>query len=169
MIDARYPAGPPDFTDPIAGVRIWRVAPTLWWQMGGLLWSPAMREPWPTGEVYRAACRMDHAPGSAGCGCGVYSFYTPELAKGGSYWPTSDREIAGVIGASGEVDLSSVGMRSGSATIEAIFTAGAPDSELPLSRQEIADGYGAEVIDPEDFEEFCDRRALVREPLRFFE
>ena len=160
-MDARFPAGPPDYIHRVAGVRIWRIAPTLWWQLGGLLWSPAMKEPWTTGEEYHASCAADHEAGSASCTCGVYAFYTPKLAQAGGYWAAGDRLVAGVIGAAGDVDLASSGMRAGRATVEAIFTAGAADALLPLTRQEIADGYGAEVIDEDDYEEFCERRDLI--------
>jgi hypothetical protein len=166
-VDARFPSPAPDLIRPVAGVRVWRIAPTLWWQLGGLLWSPSMKEPWPTGEVYRASCRLDHEPGSEGCACGVYAYFSPELARRGDYWPKTNREIAGVIGAAGEVDLWSKGMRAGRATVEAIFTAGYPDEELPLSRQEIADAYPsadggtAEVIDEADYHAFCEERGFI--------
>lgn len=40
----------PDYINRVAGVRIWRVAPNLWAQLGGLLWAPGMKEPWASGD-----------------------------------------------------------------------------------------------------------------------
>jgi len=161
----------PDYINRVAGVRIWRVAPTLWAQLGGLLWAPGMKEPWPTGEEYYASCQghPDHTPPEAGCGCGVYAFYAPWLAESVGYWPGGasghpyDRVVAGVIGAADEVELCEFGLRASRATVEAIFTApaGARDDELPIPRAEIAEAYGAEVIEVQDFEEFAAARGLV--------
>jgi hypothetical protein len=161
----------PDYINRVAGVRIWRVAPNLWAQLGGLLWAPGMKEPWPSGsggpEEYYASCaHPDHAPPDAGCGCGVYAFYNAALAKEGGYWPgigggPYNRVLAGVIGAAGDVELHDHGMKAERATVEAIFTNGADDEELPIPRGEIAAAYGAAVIDAEDFEEFCAERGLV--------
>ncbi len=158
----------PDYINRIAGVRVWRVAPNLWAQLGGLLWAPGMKEPWPTGEEYDASCvHPDHTPPEPACGCGVYAFYSPALAKSGSYWPglgggPYNRVLAGVIGAAGDIELHDHGMKAERATVEAIFTAGADDEEeLAIPRGEIAAAYGAAVIDAEDFEEFCAERGLV--------
>ena len=160
--------GSPDYINRIAGVRIWRVAPNLWAQLGGLVWAPGMREPWPTGEEYVATCRYapDHTPPAEGCSCGIYAFLNPLLAAGGGYWPSPDdplfcRLVAGVIGAADEVVLHDHGLLAGRATVEAIFTVGAPDEDLPMPRQVIADAYGAKVIDVQDYEAFCADRGLV--------
>jgi hypothetical protein len=158
----------PDYISRVAAVRIWRVAPHLWAQLGGLLWAPAVQEPWPTGEEFYAKCttHLDSAPPRPGCGCGIYAFYTPKLAQPGGYWVDSsvgptNRLVAGVIGAAGEVELCEFGLRAERATVEAIFTVGAFDHEIPIPRQEIAAAYGAEVISADDYEEFCAERGLV--------
>ena len=158
----------PDYINRVAGVRIWRVAPNLWAQLGGLLWAPGMKEPWASGEEYHASCpgHPDHVPPDPGCCCGIYAFYNAALAKEGGYWPgigggPYNRVAAGVVGAAGDVELHDHGMKAERATVEAIFTDGVPDEELPIPRQEIASAYGAEVVDSADFEEFCDARALV--------
>lgn len=149
------------------------MAPNLWAQLGGLLWAPGMREPWPSfargaGEEYEASCQLnpDHTPPAEGCTCGIYSFYNPTLGKTGGYWPEPqdrlfNRVVAGVIGAAGEVVLHEDGLLAARATVEAIFTDGADDEELPMPRRVIADAYGADVIDSEDFAEFCAARGLI--------
>lgn len=176
--------GAPDYVSCAAGVRIWRVAPNLLAQLGGLLWAPNVKEPWPTGEECMAGCSVspDHAPPHEECTCGIYAFYSPELAKEGGYWPKAgaplfNRLVAGVIGAAGEIVLHESGLLAARATVEAIFTDGAPDVELPLthqieggriteskrrmSREVIADAYGVPVIDSRDYEAFCAKRGLI--------
>jgi hypothetical protein len=44
--------------------------------------------------------------------------------------------------------------------VEAIFTAGAPDEDLPIPRQVIAEAYGAALINSEDYKAFCAKRGL---------
>jgi hypothetical protein len=159
----------PDYVNRAAGVRIWRVAPTLWAQLGGLLWAPNVKEPWPPGEEYIATCPgyPDHAPPAEGCSCGIYAFYTPDLAANGGYWPPEQRVslhnriVAGVVGAAGEIVLHESGLLAARVTVEAIFTAGAADEQLPMPRQVIADAYGAAVIDSTDYEAFCAERGLI--------
>jgi hypothetical protein len=158
----------PDYIARIAGVRIWRIAPNLWAQLGGLLWAPNVKEPWPTGEECVATCPgyPDHAPPAEGCSCGIYAFYNPALAAEGGYWPKEgghlfNRLVAGVVGAAGEAVLHDYGLLAERATVEAIFTDGAPDEDLPMPRQVIADAYGAELIDSADYETFCAERGLI--------
>jgi hypothetical protein len=160
--------GTPDYINRIAGVRTWLVAPNLWAQLGGLLWAPMMRDPWTTGEEYAATCtgHPDHTPPEDGCGCGIYAFLDPTLARRMGYWTErgagpSNRIVAGVIGAAGKVSLTDRGLLAACATVEAIFTDGAPDDELPIPRAEIAQAYGADVIDTADYEEFCAERGLI--------
>jgi len=163
------PAKTPDYINRAAGVRIWRVAPTLWAQLGGLLWAPGVKEPWPTGEKeYVASCpaNPDHTPPEDGCMCGLYAFYTPQLAKEGNYWPQPeaplyDRLVAGVVGVAGEVALHEHGMKANRASVEAIFTVGVDDAELPIPRAELAAAYGAELVDSREYEAFCERRGLI--------
>jgi len=159
----------PDYINRGAGVRIWRVAPTLWAQLGGLLWAPGMKEPWPTTEKeHVASCQAnpDHTPPAEGCDCGLYAFYNPRLAEEGGYWtyeasPLYNRVVAGVIGVAGDIELQEHGMKAERATIEAIFTTGADDDELPIPRAELAEAYGAEVKDSSDYEAFCAERGLI--------
>jgi hypothetical protein len=159
--------GAPDYVNRVAGVRIWRTAPTLWAQLGGLLWAPSMKEPWPTGEEYVAACPAvpDHTPPADGCSCGIYAFYNPELAALGGYWPEPsplyNRLLVGVIGAAGDVVLYDHGLLASRATVEAIFIDGAPDNELPIPRAEVAAAYDATLIYARDYEAFCVERGLV--------
>jgi hypothetical protein len=160
--------GTPDYIQPIAGVRIWRVAPNLLSQHMGLLWAPGMIEPWPTGKEVAARCagHPDHAPPDDYCGCGIYAFYNPVLAFEANYWPIEgdgfyNRLVAGVVGAAGEVIVAEYGWKAARATVEAIFFDGAPDDALPLPRDIIADAYGVPVIDTDDYEAFCEEAGLL--------
>jgi hypothetical protein len=165
----------PDYFQPVAGVRIWRVAPNLLSQYMGLLWGPGAREPWPTGKEHRARCGFDnvgtstnHEPPGKWCGCGLYAFYTPQLAEEGGYWPIPkdygqlyNRLVGGVLAGTGDIELHEWGFRAEKGRVAALFTTGAPDEELPLPREIIADAYGAELIAVEDYEDFCARRGFV--------
>lgn len=158
----------PDYIHRVAGVRSWRLAPNLLAQLGGLLWAPGMREPWPTGEEFVATCEADpdHEPPEEGCACGIYAFYNPALAQKGGYWPVPgyrlyNRLLSGVIGVAGGVLLHERGFTAGRATVEAIFTDGADDAELPIPRAEIAHAYGASLISSDEFAAFCQERGLI--------
>ncbi len=158
----------PDYFERIAGVRIWRVAPNLWAQLGGLLWAPALKEPWPTGEEFIAHCSTvpDHVPPADGCMCGIYAFNTPQAAITGGYWPHEQRPyfnriVAGVVGAAGEVVLQEHGYRAARVRVEAIFEVGVDDHELPIPRQEIASAYDVNLIHVDEYETFCRDQGLV--------
>jgi hypothetical protein len=158
----------PDYTNELAGVRIWRVAPNLWAQLGGLLWAPSVREPWSTGEKYEATCNTcpDHRPPHEGCMCGLYAFLDPMQAQWGGYWPHPQDElytrlVAGVVAASGEIELCEWGFRAQYGRVVAIFENGADDDELPIPRGVIAEAYDAEVIDLFEFDDFCERAGLL--------
>jgi hypothetical protein len=175
----------PDYINRVAGVRVWRVAPNLWANLGGILWAPNVKEPWPNGEEYEARCEgdPDHKPPAEKCMCGVYGFYNPNLAIAatmsgeGEYWPVPwqrhySRLVAGVIGGGGDIELCEYGFRSELARVEAIFTDGAPDEDfpcpwrtidesLPLARPMIAEIYGIPLISASDYEDFCAEAGLM--------
>ena len=168
----------PDYIQPVAGVRIWRVAPNLLAQHMGLLWGPGAREPWPSvaGKEHHARCgfesdgtiHTDHKPPGKGCSCGFYAFYNPALAIERGYWPTSEnyaqlyhRLVAGVLAASGEIELSEWGFRAERGRVAALFAVGVADEELPLPRETIADAYGVPLIDVEDYDAFCADEGLL--------
>jgi hypothetical protein len=158
----------PDYIDRVAGVRIWRVAPNLWAQLGGLLWAPSMKEPWPTGEEYVASCshNPDHVPPVEGCMCGIYAFYNPALADKGGYWHNPhaalfNRLVSGVVGGAGDVVLHEQGLLAERVKVEAIFADGAPDADLPIPRDEIARAYNADLIYAQDYEAYCETRGLI--------
>jgi hypothetical protein len=166
----------PDYMGEVAGVRIWRVAPNLLSQHMGLLWGPGAREPWPTGKAHHAKCGLerhghtytDHDPPGEACGCGLYAFHNPALAVEGGYWPTSEpsrqlynRLVAGVLAASGTIALHEWGFKAEKGRVAALFTIGAPDEELPLPREIIADAYNVPVIEAGDYFDFCEQEGLV--------
>jgi hypothetical protein len=154
----------PDYIQRIAGVRTWRVAPTMWARMGGLLWASAMLEPWTTGEDHVAHCHHDpgHVPPADGCACGVYAYYTPMSVL----WHRGSLEdpyhVSGVVSGWDEMLLLEHGWRAQFGRVEALFDHPLmPEVELPIPKEEIAEAYGAEIISPIDYDEFCQRRNLV--------
>jgi hypothetical protein len=153
----------PDYVGRVAGARNWRVATTLWAKMGGLLWAHAILEPWPTGKEYEAACVgvPNHAPPAAGCSCGVWAFFNPELLATSGYGVEDPRHVSGVVGAAGDVELAERGWRAQRATVEAIFADGVSDEMLPVTRQEIADAYDIPIIRRNDYDAFCEARGLI--------
>jgi hypothetical protein len=169
----------PDYITRVAGVRIWRVAPNLWANLGGILWAPSVKEPWPNGEEHEAHCEAnpDHKPPAEGCMCGIYGFYNPTQAIAGGYWPKPwerhfNRLVAGIIGGAGDIELCDHGFRAERAQVEAIFTDGAPDEDLPcpwriinedlpLARPMIAGTYGIPLISSTDYQDFCNDRGLI--------
>src|SRR3954469_21648207 len=94
---------PPDYMAAIAGARAWRLAPTLWAQMGGYLWSHAMLNPWPDGEEIVAVCDDGHPAPAKGCSCGVYAWNDPNTMHRRRYAPTDHVHIAGVVAGRGRV------------------------------------------------------------------
>jgi hypothetical protein len=161
-MDASFP-GAPDHIRPIAGVRTWRVAPNLWSRMGGLLWASAMMEPWTTGEDHVAHCHMDptHVPPVEGCTCGVYAYYDPLLVISGRGSLEDPRHVSGIVSGWGEILLHDSGWRAQLGRVEALFDHPLmPEVELPIPKEEIAAAYGAEIIYPIDYEEFCRKRDL---------
>lgn len=154
----------PDYLQAIAGCRAWMVAPNLWSQMGGILWATAQVEPWKTGEDIVAHCHVnpDHVPPVEDCACGIYAYYHP-LAL---LWHRQSFEdsihVTGVVSGWGDVLLHESGFRAQCARVEAIFDHHLmPHVELPITKEEIAEAYGAEVIAPTEYEEFCQSRDLV--------
>src|SRR5215211_6473955 len=93
----------PDFAAAIAGARSWRLAPTLWARMGGILWSKAMVNVWEDAQEKVAECDAGHPAPAKGCSCGVYAWYNPMLMKKHGYAPSDYTAISGVVQGRGRV------------------------------------------------------------------
>jgi hypothetical protein len=166
------PYKPPDYMAAIAGARAWRMAPTLWARMGGLLWSHAMLNVWPDREEIVAECDAGHPAPAAGCSCGVYAWKSAEALLGTHYAPRDHKHIAGVVAGRGRVIRGHAGYWVAErATVVAFFDDGHPSPikevypgsgvYLP-TKEEVAEAYGVEVINYGDFEDFCDEYELIR-------
>jgi hypothetical protein len=122
----------PDYMGRMAGVRSWKVAPTLWAKMGGWLWSAANLGPWPDGEENVAVCETGHPTPAKGCSCGLYAFYDP--ASGLPYSTSARTEagaVSGVIGVAGRIIPGDLAFRAERAKVLALFD-DPHDSSTPL-------------------------------------
>src|SRR5215203_2650013 len=88
----------PDYMGRMAGVRSWKIAPSLWAQMGGWLWSAVNVGPWPDGEENIAVCETGHPTPAKGCSCGLYAFYDPASGLPYSLRSTNTDTISGAVG-----------------------------------------------------------------------
>jgi hypothetical protein len=158
----------PDYIGRIAGARSWRIAPTVWARMGGLLWSHAILDPWPDGEEHEASChtelghRRPHEVPHEHCTCGILAFYDYETLVRSRFGPEDFRHVNGIVSAHGVTWFHDVGFRAQYARVEAIFDDGVSDAALPTPRSEIAEVYGVPIIGVADYEDFCDERGLIR-------
>ena len=162
----------PDYSAAIAGARAWRIAPTLWARMGGILWSHAMLNPWADGEEIVAVCDAGHPAPAPGCSCGVYAWETVKLLLQGPYAVKDHQHIAGVVAGRGRVIRGHAGYWvAEAAVVLAFFEDGYPvpvKEVLPGSgvylptKKDAAEAYGVPVIRYSDFNDFCDEYGLVR-------
>jgi hypothetical protein len=169
----------PLYRNRVAGVRGWRVAPTLAARLGGLLWSANMLTCWRHHEELVATCEAyGHTPPADECHCGIYAWYPVEdsldfLHDGRPGEPIF--YVNGVVSGAGDMILSERGWLAQRAKVEAIFT-GPGLHRLPrysdgeelgrgfpkrISLEMIAEAYDAEIIAPEDYEIFCLVRGLA--------
>lgn len=155
----------PHFTRPIAGFRNWKVAPNRWSQMGGYLWAAVQLEPWPTDRDHEAHCTMSkHTAPQRDCHCGVYAWYSPlQLVDDGFSASFEDpAHVTGIISAWGDIEPGTLMFRAQYARVEAIFDhPSMPKVVLPVSKEDIAEAYGAAIISPLDYEAFCEERGLI--------
>jgi len=159
----------PDYSRAIAGARAWRLAPTLWARMGGLLWSHAMLNAWTDREEKVAECDMGHPAPAEGCSCGVYAWQNVDVMRREGYAPKDHQHIAGVVAGRGRVIRGGLGYWvAESAVVLAFFDDGYPspapdDSGVPRpTKAEAVEAYGLPVIRYDDFNDFCDDYGLIR-------
>ena len=160
----------PDYMAPIAGARAWRLAPSLWARMGGFLWSHAMINVWPDGEVKIAECDVGHPAPAKGCSCGVYAWYRPDIMHKRRYAPTSHEHIAGVVAGRGRVIRGDIGYWvAEEVAVLAFFDDGYPSPVVHVqdgiylpTKADAAAAYGVPVIQYSEFEDFCDDYGLIR-------
>lgn len=162
----------PDYSAAIAGARAWKVAPSLWAKMGGLLWSKAMLNVWPDGQEKVAECDSGHPAPAPGCSCGVYAWNTPELMHHHGYAPTDHTTISGVVAGAGRVIRGERGYWVAErAVVLAFFDDGYPSPTTEVmsgsgvylaTKEEAAEAYDVPVIHFDEYESFCDEYGLVR-------
>jgi hypothetical protein len=156
----------------VAGVRTWRLAPTLWAKMGGWLWSMTLSDCWRKGEEYEwkeAQCDFGHEPPGEGCTCGIYAYNEVgkllnfmnlvNLARTRKLRLEPLETASGVIIADGGIIPGSYGFRCEYAKVAAIFEHGLPALATP---QEIAEHYRCDIITVDEYDAFCAKHGLRR-------
>jgi hypothetical protein len=154
----------PDYHRPIAGCRQWTVAPSWLGSEGGLLQPLAIGDPWPETEDIVAEChgKQNHYPPAENCGCGIWAFHNPMPIVMWKGMLEDSYHVGGVISAWGEILVSDDGFRAECARVEAIFDHPAMAENMhPITKRAIASAYGAEIVSPTEYEEFCQRRNFI--------
>jgi hypothetical protein len=158
----------------VAGVRPWRLAPTLWAQLGGWCWSLTLSDCWrklsagPEYEWKEAKCDFGHTPPGEGCTCGIYAYHAPShagvphttwgMGRTASGAPRLET-ASGVIICDGEIIPATLGFRAQYAKIAAIFDLGVPAIATP---EQIAADYRCDIITPDEYYAFCAKHGLRR-------
>jgi hypothetical protein len=152
----------------VAGVRTWRLAPTLWAKMGGWLWSMTLSDCWRKGEEYEwkeAACDFGHEPPGENCTCGIYAYNEAGRLHNPANYNARMRTFepldtaCGVIIADGGIIPGTVGFRCQYAKVAAIFDDGLPALATP---QQIAEHYRCDIITVDEYDAFCAKHGLRR-------
>jgi hypothetical protein len=162
----------PDYARCWAGVRQWHLSYHPSALQRALLSPLTGGEDWPHNEDMIAQCRgggsrhPDEFPPVQRCGCGLWAFYSPMSIVNWQGTLDGVNVVSGLVSAWGGIIPYANGFRAECARVEAIFdhpamTAGA---SLPISKQAIADTYGADVISPLYFDDYCDRRGFILPP-----
>jgi hypothetical protein len=150
----------PDYSTCWAGVRDWTVDPA------GVLYPLTGGGPWPQDKDMIAECHSatrrhpNEFPPVEGCGCGLWAFYSP-LEIVNRHDALDHYGISGLISAWGGIVPYGNGFRAECARVEAIFDHPAMPQPLTLSKRAIADAYGADVISPLYFDDYCERRGFI--------
>jgi hypothetical protein len=162
----------PDYMGEIAGARAWRMAPTLWAKMGGLIWAKVMTDRWIDGETKVAECERGHEVPHEGCSCGCYAWYTEDLLHRQKFAPTDHTTISGVVAGSGGVIRGHNGYWVAErVTVKAFFDDGFPSPVVEVqegsgvflaTKAEAAEVWGVPVIQYSDYADFCDDLGLWR-------
>jgi hypothetical protein len=144
------------------GVRRWRIANTRWALLGGYLWSAAMLDCWRKNVEWKEAeCDRHIAIPDEHCICGIWGFFNPEILYRElsplSYHHPESGSVDGIIGVTGGIVLHEDGFRAQYAKVLGIFE---DDHDTP--KDEIAAMYHVPILDPRDFDTFCDKRGLIR-------
>jgi hypothetical protein len=162
-----------DFSGRAVGVRTWRLANTMWAEMGGWLWSLAMTDCWRKGVDWKEAeCRHGHRIPDEHCGCGIWAFFNVEAMEEefGSPLVTAPTTrvgttprgenfeyVTGIIIADGDIVIHDKGFRAQYAKVVGIFEDG-----LPTPKREITEMYRCPPVLPSDYDLFCVTHGLRR-------
>jgi hypothetical protein len=175
-----HPDEPPDMDGLIVGVRTWQLANCFAAEMGGQLWSLVMLDCWRKDEEWKVAkCNRNqkhrkHGVPGVRCSCGIWAFNSPDEAGfqemtlpppppalPSKVPDTPYMQMTGVIGAQGAViDCDFGGFRAQDAKVLAIF-----DDPFDTPKKKAAGEHNADIIDPDDYDDFCanhDRYRLIR-------
>ena len=162
----------PDYNGAIAGARTWRVAPTLWAKMGGILWAKVQTDVWPNSQMKIAECERGHPVPDEHCSCGVYAWCNEKVLHEMLFAPTDHTHISGVIAGAGGVIRGHNGYWVAEKVIVlAFFDDGHPSPKREVmpgsgvylaTKEEAAQVWGVPVIKYEEYEDFCDEYGLWR-------
>ena len=161
----------PDYLAPIAGARAWKLAPSIWARMGGLLWSAAMINVWEDGKPHIAACDMGHPAPSPDCSCGVYAWVNPDAMKKSGYMPRDHEFIAGVVAGRGDyiLGIDRPYWVAEEVAVLAFFDDGYPSPKIQIqgdvylpTKEDCAKVYDVPIIKYSDYDDFCEYYGLVR-------
>ncbi len=147
---------PPLIPSALYGLRAWRV-------VGGpgaeRLTGPQLAADWPTdGAWLEARCPRGHPAPDAGCSCGIHAWH-PRLETARTVLATR-RHVAGVVEATGAIELHEDGFRAERARPYAL--AATPGASAAMMER-LAGAYGAHLLPargPQDLHDWCDQRGL---------
>jgi hypothetical protein len=141
---------------PLYGLRSWKVVSD---HGGELLAGPHRNTPWPAaGEWLSSSCASGHAAPAPDCECGVHAWH-PRRASARRVL-RSRREVAGVVEASGAVEVHEEGFRAERARPHAFVIL---PGRNPKLIERLASTYNAGVIEargPEALFAWCTERGL---------
>jgi hypothetical protein len=151
---------PPVVPSPLYGLRTWAIVGDPGSERLG---GPQRAVPWPAdGGWLEASCPAGHAAPAPDCDCGVHAWHP--RARWARRVLSTRRHVAGVVEATGAIELYADGFRAERARPHALVAGG----NRPLLRR-LAEAYRVPVIEvrrPGDLVEWCRARWLgLEEPV----
>lgn len=152
----------PDHWRPLAGCRQWLVQQT---PNGPRLSPLAAPGVWPADEDMIATCEKAHHdeeefPPAEGCMCGIWAFHSPLGILRWHQVLEGPATVSGLVSGWGKILPFSNGWRAECARVEAIFDHSLLDTPLLATKQAIAEAYGADIIPPTEYDEYCLERGF---------
>jgi hypothetical protein len=106
-----------------------------------------------------ATCEKGHGEGEfppvEGCGCGLWAFYSPLGILRYHHRLEDFGTVSGLVTGWGKILPFANGWRAECGRIEAIFDHSLLDTPLLPTKQAIAKAYGADILDPTEYDQYC--------------